>query len=71
MSSLQQRMRRQTAVPIFPLIKNPISPQRVTPKISSEMMYEVSVLMSTVPNLSSEGQEAVDNKTLVTVSRGL
>lgn len=35
------------------------------------MKYEVSVLMSTVPNLSGEGQEAVDNKTLVTVSRGL
>lgn len=69
-SSLQQRVRRQTAVPIFPLIKNPISPQRVTPKISSEMMYEALVLMSTVPNLSGEGQEAVDNKTLVTVSRG-
>lgn len=69
-SSLQQCVRRQTAVPIFPLIKNPISPQRVTPKISSEIMYEVSVLISALPNLSGEGQEAADNKTLVTVSRG-
>lgn len=33
-------------------------------------MYEVSVLLSAVPNLSGEGQEAVDNKTPVTVSRG-
>jgi len=68
-SRLQQRVRRQTAVPIFPLIKNPVSPQRVTPKISSEVMYEVSVLVSTVPNLSGEGKETVDNKTLVAVSR--
>lgn len=70
MSSLRQCVRRQAAVPIFPLIKNPVSLQRVTPKISSEMMYEVSVLLSAVPDLSGESQEAVDNKTLVTVSRG-
>lgn len=70
-SRLQQSVRRQMASPVFPLIKNPISPQTVTPKISWEMMYEVSVLVSTVPNLSGEGQEAIGNKTLVTLSRVL
>lgn len=68
--TLRQPVRRQAAVPMFPLNKSPISPERITPKISSEMMYVVSVLFSTVPTLSGEGQEVADNKTLVTVPRG-
>lgn len=68
--TLRQCVRRQAAVPMFPLIKSPVSPERITPKISSGMMYVVSVLCSTVPTLSGEGQEAADNKTLVTVPRG-